>query len=823
MSDVIASLNECLKATFTPVTSRLIREVVKEQPEFEAIAETLGMDPALSAMVLSLVNSPYYGVSQRCTDLKRAAVVLGTQELLKLALTISFQKALMPKRPQKDANSELYVSWRVLVWAAIAAELICERLAPREATRAYLCAMFKDLSLMLLRCAWPERFEPRGEYCLLTERPDEEERVLGMPHGALTQLLLAQLNIPLELCDGIRHHHDIDRLDEHDPYCQSIILATRWSELEHGARPDPLALLHFELTLRTHLEMSDAEIETLRRRCVERFRSMLSTLGIGEAPPDERHYQNSLQEMQRAYFLAVEIQLADGGLKAVAVSIFRHLRLAFGLSDADIWLLAPEGETRSLFTFRDGMLVSAAHGLTLDKPVVWDLGGDIHRLLADGREIGGLRIARDAKPRADASGFALYLRFLSKAFDNYLGRKAVLERKALLLDQLPLGVAHADNRGRLLGCNARFREILAPIPAGKGTAVSDLLHEALGVGNEPGWMEFPASDRQTISRIFCATLPQGAVRHRCLYLSAHKVRTPREAEIVFLLEDVTEISELEMQALKELNFMEALVASMRDVVLTVDARGTVTFASPHLSEKIAGKNLFTISKPTGAYTGKWDASVLGHLHAPVEAMLMADDPNPLALELVFSPLGGEEARSHLVVGRDLTAVRRLEEKLKVQAMYDGLTGLLNHTQFQAVLERETQRAHRTARTMGLVFLDLDGFKAINDNDGHQAGDAILREMGHILRQGTRKGMDFPCRYGGDEFGVIFTEITPKQLAQLAGRLDKMVRDAFGGRVGFSGGVALLKPGETAASLLLRADRAAYKAKSEGGRRLALAD
>lgn len=822
MTEIVTTLSECLRATFSPVTSRLIREVVKDEPDFNEIAAIIGMDPALSAMVLTLVNSPYYGFSQKCTDLQRAAVVLGTQEILKLALTVSFHKTLAPDKGRKGVPDQ-FLGWRLIVWAAIASELIAERLTPKDASRAYLCALFKDLSLMLVDCVLPELFPSRGDICLRENQLAEEETLLGMQHGALTQLLLAQWDIPLDLCEGIHHHHDVERLDDHEPYCQAIILATRWSELEHGRRKDPAALLRFELTLRSRLQITEEELETLRRRVRDRFTSILSTLGISEAPPDERFYLHSLQEMQRFYFLSMELQDVQGGKNSMALIIFRQLRLVFGIADAALCLTGHDGRSRTLHGYRDGAMQAQVIEVEEGAPIPWPMPGKTYRMTADAKEFGVLRLPKAAVSAVEAERcMLLYVRFLSQALEQYHGGRAALESKALLLDHIPVAAARADRQGRLVDCNERFRAFLGGNLAAIGLPVPGLLESALGIAREPVWQDFPSSDRQSISRIFCnpSLAPDG--QPRCLYLSAHKTSALPGQDIVFMLQDVTELTEIEIQALRDLDFMEALISSMRDVVLTVDPTGGITFASPRYSDKLVGRNLFAISKPTASFTGAWEPSVLPDLTAPVEVLLATSEAASLALELVFSQLGAPGEHSYLVVGRDISVVRRLEEKLKRQAMYDGLTGLLNHTQFLAVLDREVQRAQRTGRPLGLIFMDLDDFKEVNDSEGHQAGDEVLRTMGHVLRQHTRKGMDFPCRYGGDEFAVIFTEITPRHLAMLAGRLDKSIREQCGGKVGISAGVALLQPGETAGGLLRRADSASYQAKSQGGRRVVLA-
>lgn len=824
MSEIVASLTECLKAAFPPVTPLLIREVVKEEPDFESIARIIGMDPALTAMVLTLVNAPYYGFSQKCTDLQRAAVVLGTHEILKLALAVSFHKALAPSgKNRRSAAADSFAGWRMIVWTAIAAELIAERLAPDKISLAYLCALLKDLSLLLMRCILPEALPGGGDMTRGGGQAAAEEKAFGMQHGALTQLLLAQWEIPADLCEGIRHHHDMQGLAEHQPYCRAIILATRWSELEHGPGRDPLALIRFELLLRAQLGIDEAGLEELRSRCVDRFRSMLQTLGIAEEEPDERLYRHSLQEMQRAYFLSMEVQETQGGIASLAATVFRQLRLNFGRTEAELCVYAPEGTSCTLYAMREGRVLPESTVLPVQDKVPWNLSGTTYRLAADGREGGAVRLAPGERGEADETSLGLYFRFLSSALARYLGSRALLERKALLLDQLPMAVARTDRAGRLLDGNEPLRALLGLSSLPTGTALLDLLAERLRIGREQVWRDFPSSPRRTISNIYCDESAEDGSRYRCLYLCAHKVAAAEGEEIVFLVEDVTEIGDLEAQALRERDFMAALLASMRDLVLTVDAAGTITYCSPRCEAALSGHNLFAISKPTGAYTGKWDASVLAEHPAPIEVQLTTGREGMLTLELIISRLGGDGQRAFLIVARDTGAVRRLEEKLKIQAMYDGLTGLLNHSQFQGVLERETQRSRRTGRSLGLVFMDMDGFKRINDHKGHQEGDAILRGLGRILRQHTRRGMDFPCRYGGDEFAVIFTEITPRQFAGLAARLEKMVAEAFGGEVGVSMGLAMLKPDESAEDILRRADRAAYAAKAQGGHRIVLAE
>ena len=105
---------------------------------------------------------------------------------------------------------------------------------------------------------------------------------------------------------------------------------------------------------------------------------------------------------------------------------------------------------------------------------------------------------------------------------------------------------------------------------------------------------------------------------------------------------------------------------------------------------------------------------------------------------------------------------RLYRRAEQQAIRDGLTGLYNHRHFQERLRQECRRARRYGTPLTLLMLDLDDFKAFNDQFGHQVGDEALREVGQILFACTRRGIDIAARYGGEEFAVILphTSVSP---------------------------------------------------------------
>jgi len=172
---------------------------------------------------------------------------------------------------------------------------------------------------------------------------------------------------------------------------------------------------------------------------------------------------------------------------------------------------------------------------------------------------------------------------------------------------------------------------------------------------------------------------------------------------------------------------------------------------------------------------------------------------------------------------------RLSESLRVQAVRDPLTGLYNRRHMEHALERELLRAARSRRTVGVLMMDLDHFKAFNDAHGHEAGDALLRALGDYLLTHVR-AEDVACRYGGEEFVVILPEASPEMSRS---RAEELWRGLNALQVSYRGellrgvtvsvGVAAFPAhGRTASELLRAADAAMYSAKRQGRDRVEFA-
>jgi len=170
--------------------------------------------------------------------------------------------------------------------------------------------------------------------------------------------------------------------------------------------------------------------------------------------------------------------------------------------------------------------------------------------------------------------------------------------------------------------------------------------------------------------------------------------------------------------------------------------------------------------------------------------------------------------------RLLRQLQRAQLELRHQAFHDPLTGLANRALFTDRLHHGLQLHRRDLRPLGLIYLDLDGFKAINDTHGHEAGDAVLKAAAERLRAVTRPG-DTVARLGGDEFAVL-VEDGGDAGTVVARLLDALTQPAVIGRhsvsLGGSVGLAELTPAAapvTPAEFLRRADAAMYQAKRSG--------
>lgn len=193
------------------------------------------------------------------------------------------------------------------------------------------------------------------------------------------------------------------------------------------------------------------------------------------------------------------------------------------------------------------------------------------------------------------------------------------------------------------------------------------------------------------------------------------------------------------------------------------------------------------------------------------------------VDAVFTPLTDAHgtATLFLVLETDITTRKLSYEQVWKLANHDRLTGLANRSFFTSILERTLLKSARTKTNAAIFFIDLDGFKAVNDTFGHDAGDLVLVEVGKILKSCIRK-TDTAARFGGDEFACILDEIDSIEDAT---RLAQKIIESIGAvdqvgdskvKIGASIGIAMYPMhGNDEAALRTAADMAMYAVKKAG--------
>jgi diguanylate cyclase (GGDEF)-like protein len=182
------------------------------------------------------------------------------------------------------------------------------------------------------------------------------------------------------------------------------------------------------------------------------------------------------------------------------------------------------------------------------------------------------------------------------------------------------------------------------------------------------------------------------------------------------------------------------------------------------------------------------------------------------------------------INSQIVRISESEARLYEQAIHDPLSGLYNRRYMEETLGRETHRAMRNQSSMGIILIDLDYFKDINDTYGHSAGDLLLQELGACLKTSIRKS-DIACRFGGDEFVLILPDSPLEDTLQRAEDIRQLVMRITLEQNGTlirgltaSLGVSIYpQHGSSGDELLKNADDALYSAKSSGRNQVVLAE
>lgn len=277
---------------------------------------------------------------------------------------------------------------------------------------------------------------------------------------------------------------------------------------------------------------------------------------------------------------------------------------------------------------------------------------------------------------------------------------------------------------------------------------------------------------------------------------------------------------------------ESLIERATDVIGVISTTGTVYSVSPaslpmlgYAPEEVKGRPISMFLHPD--QIENLDAMLQqvveqrGHPLAIEIKLVHRDGTDRVVIATLTAPTSDWDDDAIVVNLHDMTTQRHLEEQLRHDARHDPLTGLLNRAAFGHESERVCSRASRRGWTVGMLFIDLDGFKQINDSFGHETGDRVLVETAGRLTECLRAGETL-ARLGGDEFAVLIHSLDDiSDATRVADRILDVVSQPIPGlpedaRVGASIGIALRSnDGIEMSTLMRQADEAMYSAKRNG--------
>ena len=316
-----------------------------------------------------------------------------------------------------------------------------------------------------------------------------------------------------------------------------------------------------------------------------------------------------------------------------------------------------------------------------------------------------------------------------------------------------------------------------------------------------------------------------------------------QRERVRLQDAIRRVGESFTKSLDRVGLMEVVVQTAVDGVEAACGRATIR-REDRLQEVAA-------TGDTGSYQRALHAAEAAALDAGQAAEIEVAGASTLAAPLVgtddkavggivsvargdrrFTP-GERELFSYLTNQASMSVENvDLHETVQRQAVTDELTGLFNHRRFQEVITQEVERARRYNQELGLIMLDIDNFKRVNDTYGHLQGDMVLREVARVLRQSSRE-IDEPARYGGEEMAVALPQTDLEGAYQFAERVRRRIEalelELIDGdgilKVTASFGVASVTKtsGDGKDALVAAADAALYRAKRSGKNRTVRAE
>ncbi len=424
--------------------------------------------------------------------------------------------------------------------------------------------------------------------------------------------------------------------------------------------------------------------------------------------------------------------------------------------------------------------------------------------------------------------------------DRHLAHEALAEsenRFRTLAESIPVGVYQADTQGRLFYVNPQWVHITqAPLTPSTYEEALELVHP---------------DDRDRVAKGLRSVLRDGA-----MYRDQYRIHdqegvvrwvnnqsAPTRDEhghitgLIGSVEEVTELVAVQEQSTR----LAEIVETTSDLVAITDGdTGKLIYLNRAGREvfglvdrditEVSAESLYSRRGPRDQVK-QITAALRDGLTWSGEVPMQDADGNEMTLWQSITPVmrGDGSIRQLSTVGRDVTERKRFEAELAHQATHDSLTGLPNRALLLDHLELEMARAEREHRLVALLFLDLDRFKQVNDNLGHDAGDELLAQAARRISAVVRPA-DTVARMGGDEFVILCGDVEDEDHAtavaqRVAASIEHQPFDIGGAELAISAsiGIALSSGGVHPEAILRDADAAMYRAKDLGRARLEIYD
>ncbi len=295
----------------------------------------------------------------------------------------------------------------------------------------------------------------------------------------------------------------------------------------------------------------------------------------------------------------------------------------------------------------------------------------------------------------------------------------------------------------------------------------------------------------------------------------------------------TDITEKKL-AEDAISHLAAIVQCSEDAIVATDTTGTITTWN-HGAEQLVGyppAEAQALSIAALFCCADLAREILSRIHQGqssrlAEALFQRSDGSQVPVLLSVSPIHKSDGQltGSAIIARDISARKQAEKEMAHRALHDHLTGLPNRLSLADGLADSIAGADLDASGTAVIFVDLDGFKFVNDTLGHEAGDVLLQQVAQRLSARVRRG-DMLARMGGDEFVLVVNGVTDDQVAQtVADRLSAALRDPFLVAhhelvITASMGISIYPRDGTDVSTLRRnADAAMYEAKQSGKDRI----